>query len=459
MNNDLENVNIFLNYSADPNKPSKNNLQGTPLMYAASIKDGVLLDMLLEHGADVNAVDLNKDPALNWATYYGHTSNMQKLLDAGANPTLKSKHGDAVDVAFRLWHADSVINVFRNTILDEEITTVAHTFLSAVKTANIPKIEQLLSNDANPNTKDGLGMSALHHAVRAKNNEMASLLLKHQARADIFNRVGQTPLTIAARFGHTQIVKTLLQHQADVNKSGSRYALTPLIGAAVNGDTELLKLLIDTGAKINHQDVINEFSALHWALSYGNTKAAKFLLDHGGSYNLECLNNTCNAYTLAITYGNKAVKKYIEKIRNRNNPLLGSWKIKEIRYIYNNTTYKVYPPQGFLLIAEGRYSIMYAPQSKLRTAFSSFSNPTDEEVIMGFKKIVFNSGYYQLKDHTFIATPDIAKVPGFEGGKQYYSYSVNEDSLTFTLFDETYANGWKPDWYKKLKALFILEKE
>ena len=43
----------------------------------------------------------------------GCIPNIELLLARGADLSIESKHGNAVDVGLRLWHADSVMEVFR----------------------------------------------------------------------------------------------------------------------------------------------------------------------------------------------------------------------------------------------------------------------------------------------------------------------------------------------------------
>jgi hypothetical protein len=53
----------------------------------------------------------------------------------------------------------------------------------------------------------------------------------------------------------------------------------------------------------------------------------------------------------------------------------------------------------------------------------------------------------------------MAKVPGFEGGKQYYTYKIDQNKLDIMMFDETYPDGKKPSWYGKMKVRFKMIKE
>ena len=457
--NNISEVKRLIELGADINKQEQYGLQGTPLMYATSIEDGIVLNLLIDNGADVNIVDVNEDPAINWAAYYGYTKNIEVLINNGADITLKSKHGDALDVVYRLWHPDSVFTVFKNSDYYKKIPDLDQNFIDMINQGNLDSVKQLLVSNTDPNTVDGLGMSALHRAIRTNNVAIASVLLEYDANPNILNRVGQTPLAIASRFNRYKLVQLLLDSGADPNSSGDKYKLTPLIGAAVNGDTTLIKTLLDAGADIDSQDVVNQATALHWSQWYENNNASLLLLNRGASYELLCLNDEYNAYTLALAINNTLIKRHIENLRSKEHSIIGSWKFSEIEFIYADTTYKVNPLQGNLLVSKGRYSIMYSPSSEPREAFESLSNPSDDEVLKAFKSIVFNSGYYELKDKVFIATPDIAKVPGFEGGKQYYSYSIDGETLKFKLFDETYPNGEKPEWYQKLEILFIMKRE
>ncbi|WP_350205112.1 ankyrin repeat domain-containing protein [Ekhidna sp.] len=457
--NDPKKVEELLASGADPNMKFSSGLKPTPLMYASSFADGEILDMLLKLDVSLDEVDTNGDPAINWATYYGYVNNMEKLIKAGTDIQLESKHGDALDVAFRLWHADSVIDVFRGTILDKKMSSSKEQLIKSIRSKKYSKVESLVKKGIDPDLKDGLGMSVLHHAVRANDVKMVTLLLDQGADPNVFNRVGQTPMTIAARFGYADIVGLLIEKGANVNAAGQQYQLTPLIGAAVGGDTGIIQRLVNAGAKIDHKDVINECTALHWSIFYNNNEVAKKLIDWGASYTLKCLDNSYSAYTLAIAYKNDELKSYIEAKRSVDNPLIGSWKLQTINYIYPDTTYTIDAHQGSLLIGQSRYSIMYNPSWKARVPFKNLSKPTDNEILAGFRSIVFNSGLYEIIDDVMLAIPDIAKVPGFEGGKQYYRFKMDGDLMTFRMYDETYPSGEKPEWYGKVEVQFVLTRE
>jgi ankyrin repeat protein len=455
-----EMVAMLLTSGADPQLKQDQGLEGTPLMYASAKNDTLIPAMLVRAGADVNSVDVNLDPALNWATYYGNVATMQWLIDAGADLSLKSKHGTAVDVGLRLWHADSVMEVFRHTTINQPMTKVEKKLFAAVQAGDTKAAARWLINAAAANTRDGLGTPLLQLAAQKGDVEMVRLLLAKGADPDQMNRVGMVPLAFAARFGHTACVELLLDAGADANMTGEQYQLTALMGAAVNGDVGIAQRLRAAGAGFATIDQINKGSALMWALFYQHEDLAIWMLENGADHQEQVLDGAYNIQSLAEAAGADRVVAWVKRKLAAENPLLGSWQVKEIHYIRADTTIKVSPVhQGRITFSDSHYHLLYNPWINARTPFENLSQPTKDEMTMAFQTLVFNSGSYVYTDSTVTTTSDIARVPGFEGGIQYYRYQLDGEMLELTMFDETYPDGGKPDWYQKLKVMFKLAKE
>ncbi|MEQ9165474.1 MAG: ankyrin repeat domain-containing protein [Fulvivirga sp.] len=453
-------VEALLKAGANPNLTGKSGLEATPLMYAAAFNNVEMIKLLIAKGAAVNQLDVNKDHALNWATYYGHLQAMEFLIENGADLELSSKHGKAVDVGFRLWHADSVAAVFRKHMDLDELDKKSEALIRAIRDNNAEEVSKLIKKSANVDAKDELGTPAINFAVENGNAEIISQLIKAGADVNALNRVGQAPITWAARFGKVDVVKLLLANNADPNATGEKYRLTPLIGAAVNGDVPIAKLLLVEGADVNVADSVNGAGPFHWALFYRHSDFAKLMIENGAQFDQPMLGGEYTGKSLAEAYNNIPVLKAIENVENAENPLFGSWKMHEINYIYADTTYTAkmeYP--GRLIVANNKYSIMYNPYGSNRKSAATLSRLTEEEMVYAFKTVVFNSGSYEISDSVFTTTVDIAKVAGFESGKQYYKIEFKEDELYLTMFDETYPDGKKPEWYGKLKILFKLKRE
>ncbi len=113
---------------------------------------------------------------------------------------------------------------------------------------------------------------------------------------------------------------------------------------------------------------------------------------------------------------------------------------------------------GIFMVTDTRYSIIWTPTNAPRTPFEILSKPTDAEAIAGFKSVVFNAGTYEIADDKFTIQAEIAKVPGFEGGRQFFEFSIDGDLLSLTMFDETYPDGTKPAWSGLWKTKFVMQR-
>ena len=175
----------------------------------------------------------------------------------------------------------------------------------------------LLDNGADPNAKNFIGDTALHHAASAGNIEAVKLLLAAGADSKAANDEGETPLKNAARDGHIEIAELLLaggakikdktasgcgplyeaakegnkqiavkliDAGAEVDQTCGSYSRTPLDVACAQGHLEVIKVLVAHGADINYQDG-EGFNALHHAAFWDRRKEAAFLLVRGADKN------------------------------------------------------------------------------------------------------------------------------------------------------------------------------
>lgn len=148
-----------------------------------------------------------------------------------------------------------------------------------------------------------------------------------------------------------------------------------------------------------------------------------------------------------------------EKHQNdEKSSILGTWEMKSIHWITKDTTYSIDIAQpGMLMLNSDSYAIMWTPIKEPRTPFQNLSKPTDKEIMSGFRSIVFNAGTYKYTDSTITTTAKIAKVPGFEGGRQFYNYKLDDKIMELTMFDEIYPDGTRPEWYGEFQTKFVLE--
>ena len=141
------------------------------------------------------------------------------------------------------------------------------------------------------------------------------------------------------------------------------------------------------------------------------------------------------------------------------NPLLGAWEVQSVTWLSESKTQKIESAQpGMFIFNENHYALMWSPKQTPRTPFVNLSQPTDDEILNGFRSIVFNAGSYRIDGQQLVATARVAKVPGFEGGQLYYRYEFKAGQLLLTMYDETYPDGSKPDWSGKWQTQFTLVK-
>jgi ankyrin repeat protein len=144
----------------------------------------VLIRAMLAHDANVNAKTFGERTALHNAVRMGLWHTAELLLQHGADVNARDKVGDT-------------------PLMD-----------SATDTDEDGKLKRLLlSHGANSNLQNSEGETALHHAVRAPGAKYALLeLLAHGANANLRNKEGLTPLQLAHKIWREDYVRLLQQH-------------------------------------------------------------------------------------------------------------------------------------------------------------------------------------------------------------------------------------------------------
>src|SRR6266478_4768295 len=188
----------------------------TPLHHAAGFGNIAAMKLLLEHGADVNAVNKRKSTPLFWCMH--DEAKVRMLLDHGAKVSTSN-----IDGRTAVYQAVSMANA-------------------------VPVLRLLLDKGADPNAKTLTGMTPLIAASRV-NIEAARILIDRKADVNARNAAGGTALMAAAATGRPQMVRLLLEKGADPNARTKRNE-TALADAATAGTDETVKLLLVRDADV-----------------------------------------------------------------------------------------------------------------------------------------------------------------------------------------------------------------
>lgn len=236
----------------------------TPLMIAATTGHACVCEILLNHGADIEAQsDRTKDTALSLACSSGRYEVVELLLNRGAN----KEHRNVSD----------------------------YTPLSLAASGGYVTIIKLLLNhgaEINSRTGSKLGISPL--MLAAMNGHASTVKLLLDMGSDINAQIEtnrNTALTLACFQGRCEVVSLLLDRKANVEHR-AKTGLTPLMEAASGGYVEVGRILLDKGADVNAPPVpSSRDTALTIAADKGHFRFVELLIKRGGpNLNLDARN-------------------------------------------------------------------------------------------------------------------------------------------------------------------------
>lgn len=296
---------------ADINARREAYFKSTALMEAGVRNDPELVEWLLDHGAELNLQDALGDTPLNWATYYGHLDLVKLYVDKGADWSVASKQGTAVDIAMHRGHRD-LVRFFIEEGAGDPIGTEAEALFTAIMEGDPEQVERLIEEGISPDQTDQLANPAITIAAEYGREEILNFLLREGADRDALNGVGESAMARAARFGHGDMVNRLLSVKADPNLAGAPFRITPLLAAAEAGHTAIIQELMASGAFPNAQEGINGYTPLMLATAGGHLEAVKALMAGGASPYLKSFEGA-GLYDMLRYSNNPEIGKLIEE--------------------------------------------------------------------------------------------------------------------------------------------------
>lgn len=174
-------------------------------MVAAAAGDRSLVARLLAAGAAVERRNDKGASALLYAAHRGHRGVVEALLAAGAEVDGAAGNGwTALTLAAATGRAGTVRVLLANGADPNHPDIYDWTpLMRAVDNGHEQAARHLLADPrTEPNRRDEAGMTALHHATRHRDRDLARTLVRHCADVTAADRNGLTPVDILrARWG------------------------------------------------------------------------------------------------------------------------------------------------------------------------------------------------------------------------------------------------------------------
>uniref|UniRef100_A0AAQ4QIG6 Ankyrin 1, erythrocytic b n=1 Tax=Gasterosteus aculeatus aculeatus TaxID=481459 RepID=A0AAQ4QIG6_GASAC len=243
----------------------------------------MMVRLLLDRGAQIDAVTKDELTPLHCAARNGHARIIEILLEHGAPIQAKTKNGlSPIHMSAQGDHMDCVRQLLQYNAEIDDITLDHLTPLHVAAHCGHHRMAKvLLDKGAKANARALNGFTPLHIACKKNHMRSMDLLLKHSASLEAVTESGLTPLHVAAFMGHLNIVKNLIQRGASPNASNVKVE-TPLHMASRAGHCEVAQFLLQNTAQADAR-AKDDQTPLHCAARMGHKELVKMLLEHKAS--------------------------------------------------------------------------------------------------------------------------------------------------------------------------------
>ena len=312
---------------------TRSGRHGSALQEAAFKGEEKMVDLLLEHGAEVNIYTGHFGTALQAAAAAGHLSIVQKLVTCGAHVnSLSGFHGNPLAAAASGGHQDIVEHLVEHGArVNARGGEYGYPLTAAARSGEIEVVRYLLAAGADPNASGGIFGHALQAAAIGIPNQTLGQKAREYGESKIeegflptdledFFQISRDSFSVSnvstlgvfgamlqkaagGAFGNVQevftnkrhgcgdekllelldqawessdtsidIIELLLKEGADVNACGGEHR-TALSAAAYTGRLEIVEMLVKRGA----DTMVDE--ALAKALSMGHSNIVQYFLE------------------------------------------------------------------------------------------------------------------------------------------------------------------------------------
>lgn len=296
-----------------------------PKIHAATLQSAAesghlaMIRLLADLGVDMNAFresesagsDDSQDYPLHVAIGKGHWEVAIELLRRGADPNVRSPHGQYTPLMAALYdvYADLLLQTenYHLFVMDDPLGWVIE--------GNLASIKALIEAGANLEEKTTTGFTALHLAASRAAPPAMQALLEASPESSAAKHAVATALHICVNQGrrsqllkkHPQILNYI---KTERPQRSSLMSFATQLKIATEWDETTLRMLLAAGADVSARDD-GGYTPLHWAVMYATPNSVQMLLDAGADPNL-LDNYDRTAIQLFLSYGHTA--KILEKV-------------------------------------------------------------------------------------------------------------------------------------------------
>ncbi|KAG6041457.1 hypothetical protein E4U41_004191 [Claviceps citrina] len=253
----------------------------TPLHLAVESGSGVMIELLVDHGACPDTWVRRGLTPLQLAIRNGRVDSVKLLIGSGADVNLVGGLGwTPIRLASDRGH-EEIVRLLLNSGAD--VKSGCGKDLDALRLAArggyAGVVELLLAHGADTTTTDEYGCSALHFAAEYHHADAVEVLLRYGADHSATDLGGRTALYLASEHGNVEVVERLLAGGADYT-IGDEQGWTGLHRAAHQGHSDVVELFVKTpGIYANLPDPQGR-TAFHFAAMRGRIEVLNVLLAH-----------------------------------------------------------------------------------------------------------------------------------------------------------------------------------